>query len=53
MDGAFRFTAEGMWDEFIRDYLGLVGTPPVSPTNPGTPPVLEVPYAVYLPVVVR
>jgi PKD repeat protein len=53
MGGVFRFTAEGTWDEFLQDYLGLVGTPPVSPTNPGTPPVLEVPYVVYLPVVVR
>lgn len=53
MDDVFRFTAEGTWDEFLQDYLGLVGTPPGAPTNPGTPPVLEMPYTVYLPIVIR
>jgi hypothetical protein len=36
-------TVDGTWDEFLEDYYGLIGTPPESPTNPGLPPVLEMP----------
>jgi hypothetical protein len=49
----FRFTEEGQWDEFLHAYYGLTGLPPEPPTDPGLPPVLNRPYAIYLPMVVR
>jgi hypothetical protein len=49
----FRFTAEGLWDEFLVDYFGAMGLPPESPTEPGLPPMLAPEYKVYLPLVLR
>jgi len=49
----FRFTAEGLWDEFLVDYFGAMGLPPETPTEPGLPPMLAPEYKVYLPLVLR
>jgi len=51
----FRFTTEGLWDEFLLDYFGAMGLPPETPTEPGLPPMLvpEYEYRIYLPFVLR
>jgi len=53
MSHVFSFTADGEWDEFLQDYFGLMGLPPETPVDPGLPPMLAMPYFVYLPIVVR
>ena len=49
----FRFTAEGLWDEFLVDYFGAMGLPPETPTDPGLPPMLAPEHKLYLPLVLR
>jgi PKD repeat protein len=51
MSHVFHFTEDGEWDEFLQAYLGLIVTPP--PTDPGLPPVLDLSYSVFLPIVVK
>jgi ABC-type amino acid transport substrate-binding protein len=49
----FQFTADGSWDEFLKDYFGVVGLPPEEPVDVEAPPMLSPPQRVYLPLVVR
>ena len=51
--GQTRLAQDTMWDEFLQDYYGVMGIPPEEPINPGRPPVLELPHAIYLPLVLR
>jgi hypothetical protein len=38
--GAYRFTSEGSWDEFLDAYLGIGGQPVTAFEAPGVPPVM-------------
>jgi tripartite motif-containing protein 71 len=49
----FQFTADGVWDEFLKDYFGIVALPPEEPVDVEAPPMLSPPQRVYLPLVVR
>ncbi|RKY39555.1 MAG: hypothetical protein DRP85_09750, partial [Candidatus Makaraimicrobium thalassicum] len=49
----FDFTIDSEWDEFLLSYFGITRIVPTVPVNPGVPPVLEVRYRVYLPLVLR
>ena len=49
MDHVFSFTLDRQWDDFLQSYYGAMGLPPESPSDPGTPPVLESPFTVYFP----
>ena len=49
----YRFTAEGLWDEFLVEYFGALGLPPEAPTEPGLPPMLTPENKVYLPFILR
>jgi hypothetical protein len=49
---SFRFTVDSTWDEFLKDYYGVMGLPPQPGTNPGIPPML-VPHTIHLQTVIR
>ena len=49
----FRFTVDSMWDDLLKDYFGVIGLPPETPTTPPPPPMLRPEYKVFLPMVLR
>ncbi|MEM4217369.1 MAG: clostripain-related cysteine peptidase [Candidatus Methanomethylicaceae archaeon] len=49
----FQFTVDGQWDEFLKDYFGVLGLPPESPTEPELPPMLAPEFKIYLPLVIK
>jgi hypothetical protein len=53
LNHTFLFTENTAWDEFLLAYLGEATQPPGGAEEPGRPPVPEVEYRVFLPVVVR
>ena len=49
----FQFTADGVWDDFLKDFFGVVGLPPEESGDIVVPPMLPPLQQVYLPLVVR
>jgi hypothetical protein len=49
--GSWTFCAETAWDEFLVDYFWMPPPPPLTPGDPGIPPMLPIKAFVFLPLV--
>lgn len=52
-DLTFVSTIDGLWDEFLMDYFGVMGLPPEDPTEPELPPNMPSSIMYYLPLILK
>jgi hypothetical protein len=52
-NGLFQFTIDSHWDEFLYEYIGLIGLPPDPGDEPIFPPMPSPYFVIYLPIIIH